>query len=158
MLDADVFKIGPFHAILIHCGTNDVTDKGPEEIGQLMENVLDVLVAKAPGTRLAVSMIIPRPKDDVVKDEKRRKVNTELKRVCKRRKIIFMQSYKGVTLLKDFETPRYEPEGKEAAKQRVFEPALYAKDKLHLKLEGIQTMKRYMRGAVATLMEDLPKL
>jgi hypothetical protein len=158
MLSADGFKTAPFHAILIHCGTNDVAENSPEAVGQMMENVLELLSAKVPGTRLAVSMVIPRPKDDVTRDEKRRKVNTELKRVCKRRGITFMQSYKGVTVQRPFETQRYEQEGMAAATQRVFEPALYARDKLHLKLEGIQCMKRYLRGAVATLMEDLPKL
>jgi lysophospholipase L1-like esterase len=138
-IEADKFKLAPFHAILLHIGTNDTMEHTPEEVGQMMYNVLDLLSTKAPGTRLAVSMIIPRPKDSAIMDERRRKANTQLKKVCKNRGVTYMQSYKGVTT------------------DGIFDPDLYARDKLHLKLEGIKRMRRYLRGAVATLMEDLPK-
>jgi lysophospholipase L1-like esterase len=138
-LEAHTFKLAPYHMILLHVGTNDVMSHTPEEVSQLMEKVLDHHDSAVPGTRLAVSMIIPRPKDDALMDVKRRKVNSQLKRLCKLRAITYMQSYKGVTT------------------DKVFDPELYAKDKLHLKLQGIQGMRRYLRGAGATLMEDLPK-
>jgi hypothetical protein len=37
-LEAHVFKLAPFHAIMLHVGTNDVMGYTPEEVGLQMED------------------------------------------------------------------------------------------------------------------------
>jgi hypothetical protein len=114
-------KIDGFHGIIFHVATNDVTRNSPETIGDLMSDLVTYLRQATPLTRLGVSMILPRPKDSDEMDSKRRQANSVLKKLCKVRGLTYFRSYKGVRIT-----------------NQVYNKKLYAHDKLHLKMAGIQ--------------------
>jgi hypothetical protein len=134
-------NIHGFHGLFVHLGTNDVTSSkcDPDEIAKKMSAIIDYLEITIPDTRLGISMIIPRPRDNEATDEMRRKVNARFKKLCKDRGCTFLRSYKAVTT------------------EKVYDKSLYAKDRLHLKLEGIKAMRRFLRGAAVTMIDDIPK-
>jgi hypothetical protein len=104
-----------------------------------MSALLDYLEATIPETRLGIAMIIPRPRDSTATDETRRKVNAMFKKLCKDRGFTFLRSYKAVTT------------------DKTYDKTLYAQDRLHLKLDGIKSMRRFLRGAAMTMIDDIPK-
>jgi hypothetical protein len=138
-LVAGQVKISGFHGIILHLGTNSLHTHDPSTIGDLMLDIIFFLQHVVPFTRLGVSMIIPRPKDPQDFDKKRRIVNSVLKKLCKTMGLTYFRSYKGVTT------------------NNKFDKGLYANDKLHLKLQGIRTMRRFLRGAAVTMLDDIPK-
>ena len=62
----------PKHAV-IHCGTNDLRTKNPQEITKQMGALCDFIVEKCPDIHITVSSLITRNDDQ---DKKVTEVNT----------------------------------------------------------------------------------
>ena len=81
-----VLATKPKHAI-IHCGTNDLRTKDPQEITKQMGALCDFIVEKCPDIRITVSSLITRNDDQ---DKKVTEVNTQLQSLCLQKDLSFL--------------------------------------------------------------------
>jgi hypothetical protein len=142
------FNIAGFETLLFMCGTNDFENESSRTPPPSTEEIIATITTKMgaiitllkksiPRTKIAISMILPRPKDKTVKLEKdRMEVNKALKSLCKREKVVFLNTYKAVSV------------------RGHVDPNCFAGDNLHLNHNGIAGMKRFLTGATAMLLKD----
>jgi lysophospholipase L1-like esterase len=76
----------PKHAV-IHCGTNDLRTKNPQEITKQMGALCDFIVEKCPDIHITVSSLITRNDDQ---DKKITEVNTQLQSLCLQKDLSFL--------------------------------------------------------------------
>jgi hypothetical protein len=134
-----------FDTILFLCGTNDFENESLEEpptaeivekIVTKMKAVITLLKKSVPRSKLAVSMILPRPKDKTAKlVEDLAAVNKALKVLCKNEKVIFLNTVKAVST------------------NGQVDPNCFARDDLHPNAQGIRGLKRFLTGATAMLLK-----
>jgi hypothetical protein len=130
-----------FLGLILHVGTCDFDDGlSPLEIREKMAACLVYLQHAHPRTKLAVALILPRPQDNSVAKEKQRKItNSQLKRLCKEKGVLFANSIDVVRTAK------------------VVDDKLYDDDDLHLGNEAILRIGEFYRGIAATLMDRAKK-
>ena len=75
----------PKHAI--HCGTNDLRSRSPQEITQQMNDLCDLIVDKCPNIHITVSSLITRNDEQ---DRKVNEVNTLLPSLCLEKNFSFL--------------------------------------------------------------------
>jgi hypothetical protein len=131
--------------LILSVGTNEISDGVPaEEILAKTEAILNFMAVTSPSTRMAVSLILPRPQDfdndpveGAIREENRRRANGMIKKLCKIRGAIFANSIIAVCT------------------EKVLDLDLYAEDHLHLSDLGIAKIGLYYEGVAASLMERL---
>jgi lysophospholipase L1-like esterase len=189
------FQVRNFQGIILMIGTNNVESHTPTASANLLKVLLDLINSLAPRAKIAVTGILPRPKDwktppdsdsdnddndkttktktklstklqhdddmdlgvmdtdstSVTRDppiianqpipilpkfEKIcRETNSKFRKLCKKRHVLYLQSWKCIT--SDDDTTNWK---------------LFAEDDLHLNGDGIGNLQRYMRGNAATLL------
>jgi lysophospholipase L1-like esterase len=132
-------KTTGFEAIILFLGTNSLGER-PMVVARQMLAIVRFLQHNSPDTKLGICRIIPRP-GDLRKniEENRQKVNEHYKAICKRNRLVHLDSYKGV------------------CSRGSFDQTLYAFDLIHLNWDGIMSMREYLRGAAATMLEGSGK-
>jgi hypothetical protein len=73
---------------IIHCGTNDLRTKNPQEITKQMGALCDFIVEKCPDIHITVSSLITIRNDD--QDKKVTEVNTQLQSLCLQKDLSFL--------------------------------------------------------------------
>ena len=135
MMTTGELRIVNFEVLVLMIGTNDL-GSCYMTICRKMNEILRFLQYVIPATKLAVGLILPRPGDTGIHDdEHRRRVNSELRFLCKDRGVVFLNTYIGVT------------------SYGIFDTTLYARDMLHLNWRGVQRMGMYLKGAAGTLLD-----
>ena len=81
-----VLDTKPKHAI-IHCGTNDLRSRSPQEITKQMSDLCDLIVDKCPNIHITVSSPIIRNDEQ---DRKVTEVNTLLQSLCLQKNFSFL--------------------------------------------------------------------
>jgi lysophospholipase L1-like esterase len=136
-------NIHGFDCLIIHIGSNDFENGYTEKLlprettAKILGKILAIFLylrESVPTTKLAFSMILPRPKDTPNMVADLDNVNTAIKELCKTQKVVYINSAKSVTI------------GTAADK------SLYAYDLLHLNYNGVAAMKRYLKGSVGALL------
>ena len=135
-------RVDGYKALIFHIGTNDYAEGTPlKEIVQKMAAILCFAKQSHPGSRLAVSLILPRPQDNsMAKDRERRKLNSMLKKLCKREGVTFANCIAAATT------------------RGVVDRDLFEDDLLHLNALGIAKLGAYYQGLAASLMERIPPM
>jgi lysophospholipase L1-like esterase len=150
-LSTGEIKCTGFNGIIFHVSTNDFENGCKNEIPiteitrTIVYKTLEIITflkAVAPGTKIAISMILPRPKDKtIVLDQDRMTVNMALKSMCKKQKVGFLNTFKGVALGDSIHT----------------DPLCFGDDGLHLSMRGVVGVKRFLKGAVGALLRGTKK-
>jgi hypothetical protein len=136
MIVSGEIKTSPFRGIILHIGTNNLKETR-YKIMSKTRDILRHLQNSVPLTKLAVSMIIPRPCDEGNAIEANRmEVNNMLKWLCKTMHVTFLNTFRAVS------------------HKGVLDRSYYAEDLKHLKGAGIMSMKEFFRGATAVLMDQ----
>ena len=125
-----------FKILVLHVGTNDLESHSADKIIADYENLIKVISAKSKG-RIAVSAIIPRPKDERLRGEKRKLINRELFKLCQRYNCSFLKTYHA-----------FERNGK-------IQLSLFAKDGLHLSHQGVIAIKAFIVSSVIRIQGEL---
>jgi hypothetical protein len=100
-------------------------------------DIIKHLKISVPQTKLAISMIIPRPCDEgTVIEEHRMDANNLLKWLCKTTNVTYLNTFRAVS------------------HKGILDKSYYAQDLKHLKWSGIQSMKDFFKGATAVLMDQ----
>ena len=131
-----IWKIGlgrvllsSFRIIVLHIGTNDLGSSVQKILSDM--NQLILTIRKTTSATIAISAIIPRPVDEKLKGAKRIQVNKELQKLCRSNENCkFLHTY------------------------RPFERSnknLFACDGLHLNLQGVSVIKRFIISNIITL-------
>ena len=136
-------NIHGFEALVLFLGTNNLGER-PMVIARQMHQIVRFLQRTCPNTKIGICRIIPRsgdprskiegdPSQNIIGD--RQKVNEQYKAICKRNRLVFLDTYKGVCT------------------RGHFDQMLYANDLIHLNWDGILWMREYMTGAAATMID-----
>jgi hypothetical protein len=129
-------KITPFRALIFHLGTNNLKET-PYEIMSKMRDLIRLVKNLTPNTKLAISMIIPRPCDlNTAIEDCRITTNNMFKWLCKRMHVTYLNTFRGVS------------------KGGVLDNSYYALDLKHLNWDGIISMRDFFKGATASLMDS----
>jgi hypothetical protein len=130
-----------YQLVILAVGTNSIRSNTPQEIMLQTKAILNFLSHAIPRTRLAVTMILPRPQDGPLPadDATRYKANKLIQKLCKKRKIAHMNPTRGVLTSK------------------LVDDGFYAHDNLHLSPTGIRKMRLYFNGAIGSLLENIPE-
>jgi hypothetical protein len=141
-----VVDIAKFSAILVHFGTNDLTDRCPPDqcarrIVASLDRAISFIRGINPNARIGVSGILPRPRDQNNSNmlEVRIVTNVQLRTYCLANNLEY---FKSETMLKKRD-PTINP---------------FAHDNLHLSEAGAGYFKAYLEGKVGVLMGLPPQI
>jgi hypothetical protein len=127
-----------FEYLILHLATNEVENLVPT-LRQFEINLMQLtsmIQNSNPYVTIAISGILPRPKDKTVELwEHRIDMNKSIKRVCELRNYFFLESWE------KFENSDGTPNRN-----------LYANDMLHPNLDGIYALYEYYQGAMGAIM------
>ena len=128
-------RVEGYDGVIISCGTNEIPYSDKATIVQKMCAIINYLKHAFRQIKIAITMILPRPADQNEADHiKLHEVNNLLRALCKRERITFMKSVKGISTNWQVDLRNF------------------AFDKLHLNRRGIMNMRRYMIGATANFV------
>ena len=142
-----------YTGIIISLGCNDIPRRDSTDITIIADirKIVKFIREGFPGTRVAITMIIPRPGDNsAVNEDKRVKVNSWIRQLCRREHITFMNTFRAVAL-------SLPPGVKSDPANQIPDLAKYAYDRIHLNRSGIVSMRRFLIGATASFVGYKPR-